>query len=82
LYEVNAEPGLVHSADFLQYAYYGGMLYLGQKRFAEAADFFTMATTAPAAAISAIVIEAYKKLLLTHLIAYGTVRSLLLKFLS
>jgi COP9 signalosome complex subunit 3 len=71
IYEIHSAPNLVNSADFLQYAYYGGLLYLGQKRYVDATDFFLMALTAPATSISAIVIEAYKKLVLTSLIAYG-----------
>lgn len=59
------------SVDFLRYAYYGGVLLLGEKRFHEAMDFLLLAVTAPAIALSAFVIEAYKKLVLAALLADG-----------
>lgn len=71
LFEIHSQHGLVTSVDFLSYAYYGGLLYVGQKRYQEAIDFFTMAVTAPAVSLSAFVIESYKKLVLTSLILHG-----------
>ncbi|GMF24714.1 unnamed protein product [Phytophthora fragariaefolia] len=62
---------LVTSVDFLGYAYYGGLLYLGEKRYQNALDFFQLAITAPALSLSAFVIEAYKKLILVTLILRG-----------
>ncbi|KAF1323457.1 Cop9 signalosome complex subunit 3, partial [Globisporangium splendens] len=71
LFEIHSQHGLVSSVDFLSYAYYGGLLYVGQKRYQEAIEFFTMACTAPAVSLSAFVIESYKKLVLVSLILNG-----------
>ncbi|KAF4137713.1 PCI domain-containing protein [Phytophthora infestans] len=71
LVEVHSQSHLVTSVDFLGYAYYGGLLYLGEKRYQDAIDFFQLAITAPAISLSAFVIEAYKKLLLVTLIFKG-----------
>ncbi|KAJ0393190.1 hypothetical protein P43SY_007384 [Pythium insidiosum] len=76
LFEVHAQQGLVTPVDVLGYAYYGGLLCLGQKRYQDATDFFLLAVTAPAVALSAFVVEAYKKLLLTSLILRGESPSL------
>jgi hypothetical protein len=111
--------------DVLEYFYYGGMLYIGLKRFRDACEFLLMvgynmlsiissdtivmlyiyiyvsfsmpytqppclssfmimiiiiiilqAITAPANAISAIAVEAYKKYVLVYLIVHGDVPSL------
>ncbi|CAI5718942.1 unnamed protein product [Peronospora farinosa] len=71
LVEIQAQSHVVTSVDFLGYAYYGGLLYLGEKRYQDALDFFQLAITAPAVSLSAFVIEAYKKLLLVTLILHG-----------
>ncbi|ETL86639.1 hypothetical protein L917_13975 [Phytophthora nicotianae] len=71
LVEIHSQSHLVTSVDFLGYAYYGGLLYLGEKRYQDAMDFFQLAITAPAVSLSAFVIEAYKKLLLVTLILKG-----------
>ncbi|POM78788.1 COP9 signalosome complex subunit 3 [Phytophthora palmivora] len=71
LVEIHSQSHLVTCVDFLGYAYYGGLLYLGEKRYQDALDFFQLAITAPAVSLSAFVIEAYKKLLLVTLILRG-----------
>ncbi|KAE8911315.1 hypothetical protein PF005_g8962 [Phytophthora fragariae] len=71
LVEIHSQSHLVSSVDFLGYAYYGGLLYLGEKRYQEALDFFQLAITAPALSLSAFVIEAYKKLILVTLVLRG-----------
>lgn len=71
LFEIHAQQNLVSAVDFESYAYYGGLLHVGQKRFQEAIEFFTLAITAPAVSLSAFVIEAYKKLVLVSLIQTG-----------
>lgn len=71
LVEIHSQSHLMNSVDFLGYAYYGGLLYLGEKRYQEALDFFQLAITAPALSLSAFVIEAYKKLILVTLILRG-----------
>ncbi|KDO34249.1 hypothetical protein SPRG_19080 [Saprolegnia parasitica CBS 223.65] len=59
--------------DVLEYFYYGGMLYVGLKKFRDAAEFFLLAITTPAHSLSAIVVEAYKKYVLVYLIVHGDV---------
>ncbi|DBA00153.1 TPA: hypothetical protein N0F65_000476 [Lagenidium giganteum] len=71
IYEIHSPSSGMTVVDYLSYAYYGGVLYLGQKRYEEAMDFFLMAVTTPAVSLSAFVIEAYKKLVLTSLIVTG-----------
>ncbi|OWZ23366.1 COP9 signalosome complex subunit [Phytophthora megakarya] len=71
LVEIHSQSHLVTCVDFLGYAYYGGLLYLGEKRYQDALDLFQLAITAPAVSLSAFVIEAYKKLLLVTLILRG-----------
>lgn len=59
--------------DFLLYCYYGGMIFIGLKRFNKALEFFQHAITAPAATLTAITVEAYKKFVLVSLIQTGQV---------
>ncbi|OQS07184.1 COP9 signalosome complex subunit 3 [Thraustotheca clavata] len=63
----------ITSLDVLEYFYYGGMINIGLKRFRDAAEFFLLVITAPANALSAIVIEAFKKYILVYLILHGDV---------
>jgi COP9 signalosome complex subunit 3 len=57
--------------EMLLYYYYGGMIYLGLKRFKEASDFFETCLTVPALAMNAIMVEAFKKYVLTSLLLNG-----------
>jgi COP9 signalosome complex subunit 3 len=57
--------------DVILYYYYGGLVYMGLKKFEQASEFFQMAINAPAQVTSAIQIEAYKRLLIIDLIAFG-----------
>lgn len=59
--------------DFLLYCYYGGMIFIGLKRFNKALEFFQHAITAPATTLTAITVEAYKKFVLVSLIQTGQV---------
>jgi len=59
--------------DFLLYCYYGGMVFIGLKRYHDAMRLLQLAITAPALSLSAIIIEAYKKFALVALIADGKV---------
>lgn len=59
--------------DFLLYCYYGGMIFIGLKRFNKALEFFQHAITAPAITLTAITVEAYKKFVLVSLIQTGQV---------
>ncbi|KAI8329465.1 hypothetical protein BC941DRAFT_362715 [Chlamydoabsidia padenii] len=57
---------------YLEYHYYGAILYIGNKEFDKALDFFTLVMTAPVQkAVSAIQLEAYKRYILVSLITYG-----------
>jgi len=64
------------SKQFLCYYYYGGMIYAALKKFDRALQFFEVAVTTPAQAVSHIVIEAYKKHILVSLILHGKVLQL------
>eukprot|EP01018_Ginkgo_biloba_P022632 Gb_26185 [translate_table: standard] len=59
--------------DFLLYCYYGGMVYIGLKRFSKALEFFQHAITAPTSSLTAMTVEAYKKYILVSLIHTGQV---------
>lgn len=61
---------------FLSYYYYGGMIYAALKNFDRALHFFEVAVTAPAQAVSHIMVEAYKKHILVSLILQGKVSQL------
>ncbi|KAH9330357.1 hypothetical protein KI387_002465, partial [Taxus chinensis] len=61
--------------DFLLYCYYGGMIYIGLKRFSKALEFLQHAITAPTTSLTAITVEAYKKYVLVSLIHTGQVPS-------
>lgn len=55
----------------LMYYYYGGMVYVGLKKYERALQFFSVAITAPAECTSQIMLEAYKKYMLVCLLLYG-----------
>jgi len=59
--------------DFILYCYYGGMVFIGLKRFNKALECFQHAITAPATTLTAITVEAYKKFVLVSLIQTGQV---------
>uniref|UniRef100_A0A8D8UJW0 COP9 signalosome complex subunit 3 n=1 Tax=Cacopsylla melanoneura TaxID=428564 RepID=A0A8D8UJW0_9HEMI len=56
---------------FLQYFYYGGMIYLSLKNYERALYLFEVIITTPALAVSHIMLEGYKKYLLVYLIVNG-----------
>jgi COP9 signalosome complex subunit 3 len=58
---------------YLQYYYYGCMIYISLKNFQSAYDFAKIAITAPGSACSAIQLESYKKYILLSLILHGKV---------
>lgn len=58
---------------FLLYYYYGGLIYAANKHFKRASFFFEIVVTTPSLALSHIMLEAYKKYILTSLIQYGKV---------
>ncbi|KAI7898522.1 uncharacterized protein BX663DRAFT_442849 [Cokeromyces recurvatus] len=62
---------------FLEYFYYGAIIYIGNKRFGDALDSLSIVISAPIQkAISAIQIAAYKKYVLVSLIWDGRLRAL------
>lgn len=66
----------LHVEHLLLYYYYGGMVYIGLKRFDRALEFLAVCISTPAEAVSAIMVEAFKKYQLVSLILYGTTVSL------
>ncbi|CAO3590656.1 unnamed protein product [Absidia cylindrospora] len=57
---------------YLEYHYYGAILYIGNKEYERAVEFFTLVISAPVQkAVSVIQLEAYKRYILVSLIAYG-----------
>jgi COP9 signalosome complex subunit 3 len=58
--------------DLLRYLYYAGIVLTGLKEYRRALEYFRMAFTAPAVALSAIALEAYKKYLLLALLVLGS----------
>lgn len=62
---------------FLQYYYYGAIIYIGNKNYDRALDFLTIVISAPTQkAISAIQVAAYKKFVLVSLIYQGQLKPL------
>ncbi|SYW74792.1 related to cop9 complex subunit 3 [Ustilago bromivora] len=61
---------LAHS-DILQYFYYAGLIYIKLDRLEDAIDALETCISSPAVAVSAIHMDAYKKLLLVQLLAHG-----------
>jgi len=55
----------------LLYYYYGGCIYTALKEYAKALYFFEVAVTCPTAAVSHVMLEAYKKYLLVGLLVHG-----------
>lgn len=62
--------------DFLLYRYYGGLIYLKQRDFRRAQEYLATCFYVHSMALSAIQLEAYKKLILLDLILDGTVHDL------
>ncbi|EST10135.1 hypothetical protein PSEUBRA_000547 [Kalmanozyma brasiliensis GHG001] len=63
---------LVHS-DILQYFYYAALIYIKLDRLHDAIDALETCISSPAVAVSAIHMDAYKKLVLVQLLADGKV---------
>ncbi|AQK51018.1 COP9 signalosome complex subunit 3 [Zea mays] len=62
--------------DLFLYCYYGGMIYVGLKKFPKALELLHNAVTAPMSSLNAIAVEAYKKYILVSLIVNGQVSTL------
>ncbi|PWN44005.1 hypothetical protein IE81DRAFT_321654 [Ceraceosorus guamensis] len=61
--------------DALEYFYYAGLAYLKLDRLDAAANAFETCLSVPAREVSAIQLDAYKKLILVQLMLYGKTRS-------
>ncbi|RUS34350.1 hypothetical protein BC938DRAFT_481060 [Jimgerdemannia flammicorona] len=61
----------INVEDVLLYHYYGGMAYIGMKRFDRALEFFSLVISSPSQVTSAIQIEAHKKYVLVSLLEHG-----------
>lgn len=62
--------------DYLQFWFYLGNHHAARKEFEKAQDAYNMVLTAPSQdAVSAVQVEAYKKLILVSLLAQGEVRT-------
>ncbi|KAI9306366.1 hypothetical protein BJ944DRAFT_50750 [Cunninghamella echinulata] len=65
-------PQWISIQDYLEYFYYGSMIYIGNKQYEKAFDALSIVLTAPIQkAVSAIQLEAYKKYILISFIHYG-----------
>ena len=71
VFEINPPATTLAPTDYLRYFYYAGMIAIGLKRYAEALDYLQTCVTASATALSAIAVEAYKKLVLCSLVLRG-----------
>jgi len=65
------ENGQFDAIYLLLYYYYGGCIYTALKNFDRALFFFEVCVTTPTAAVSHIMLEAYKKYLLVGLLVHG-----------
>uniref|UniRef100_A0A6M2DPH0 COP9 signalosome complex subunit 3 n=1 Tax=Xenopsylla cheopis TaxID=163159 RepID=A0A6M2DPH0_XENCH len=72
---INNESNL-GSRYFLLYYHYGGMIYLATKNYERALYCFEIVISTPALAVSHIMLESYKKYILTSLIVNGKVQVL------
>lgn len=76
VYLVDPKISGLKSEDTRLYYYYGGICYVALKQWDKAIQFFETVVSAPAMMTSAIMVEAYKKLVLVSLIHKGAVGSL------
>jgi hypothetical protein len=62
---------ITNTQDLLSYHYYAGMIYSGLRKYRDAINMYTMCIILPTNEISAISVEAYKKITLLNLIVKG-----------
>ncbi|ESO89010.1 hypothetical protein LOTGIDRAFT_205728 [Lottia gigantea] len=74
--DISREGGNYDSKDFLQFYYYGGMIYTALKKYDRALYFFEVSIATPSFAVSHIMMESYKKYILVALILQGKVPAL------
>jgi len=66
--DIAKENGLFDAKHFLNYYYYGGLIYACEKKYSRSLYFFEQAISCPASTVSFIMLEAYKKYCLISLI--------------
>jgi len=76
VFKIDPDLTGVESVDTRLYFYYGGICYIGMKKFRKALEFFEAVISAPALVISSIMVEAYKKFVLVSLCYKGEVGNL------
>jgi len=69
--QINKEGEQMDASFVLLYYYYGGCIYLAIKQYEKALYYFEVAVTCPTAAVSHIMLEAYKKYMLVGLLVHG-----------
>lgn len=74
-FHIDADATAVDARDVRLFFYYGGICYLGMKRWTDAVEWFKAVIAAPAIVPSAIQVEAYRKYVLASLLASGSVES-------
>jgi len=76
VFKIDPDITGIESVDTRLYFYYGGICYVGMKKYEKALQFFEAVISSPAIIISAIMIEAYKKYVLVSLCLKGEVGNL------
>jgi len=71
IYTLNPKHDDLRPDDYLSYFYYGGMVYIGLKKFDKALDFFQVVLTTPSSILSGIQVRAFQKYVLTCLLCKG-----------
>lgn len=74
--DISKESGTFDVKFFLQFYYYGGMIYTLDKNYDRALYMYEVALTTQSLAVSSIMIEVYKKYLLVSLILHGKLQPL------
>jgi len=76
VYLIDPKISGIKSEDTRLYYYYGGICYIAMKQWEKAIEFFETVIASPAMMTSAIMVEAYRKLVLVSLIHKGEVGNL------
>jgi len=71
IFEVSPDKTGTTPKEMLLYYYYGGMIYLGLKKYEKAYSFFETSLLVPSYALNAIMVESFKKYILTSLLLNG-----------
>lgn len=71
--DITCISGIEDAKYLLLYYYYGGMIYTALKNYDRALYFYEVCVMTPAAAVSYIMLEAYKKYILVSLILNGKI---------